>query len=270
MQKLKFKIDNVATQLHPLIEVLKTLPSYSPISQEAGDDLIKQITSIPRTSIQIYFDGKSVRPKFTLEFSDCEDFYHNSSSTKEYTPIQDVDAFIANHKRRYKNVVFHVNTPGEARAVLAQLLILGEITQAEYNSCFPEGEDDRYMHHRSIFNYEGCIRFNREFSIKKMSGCCVDDARKVELSDFLPDYKERPHTNLIRAWLNDPTMRIEVNTGDNWDEIEFPSWYPNKAYRKMVVPPLVVKTAEEIKAEKLIAEMDAGVLAEVKRQLGLV
>lgn len=271
MTKMKFSLLDVG-MLAPLLNVLKGLNPKVAVSDDQFEMRVKNIISYTgdyEDSVQIYFNDSAIESYSMLEYSFDKRFFTHNSSTQDYQYIEDVPAFIAQHNvpdEDYSNVILHVNSPGEMRAALKRLLGMGEISQSEYDSCFPSYAPDQYIRHRTIFLTAGVVSFGHEVRTTRYHDNGYGLPRVVDMVKFLANGALRPHYHLHFEWLQDTSMQIEMKMCNGaWEIIPNPGFSPNCEYRRYISPP--VKSADEIEAEQLLGGLSAGVLAEVKRQL---
>lgn len=271
MTKMKFSLLDVG-MLAPLLNVLKGLNPKVAVSDDQFEMRVKNIISYTgdyEDSVQIYFNDSAIESYSMLEYSFDKRFFTHNSSTQDYKHIEDVPAFIIKHSapdEDYSNVVLHVNSPGEMRLVLKRLLSMGEISQSEYQSCFPAHAPEQYARHRTIFLTDGVVFFGLEVRNTRHHDNGHGKPRVVDMSVFLANGALRPHYHLHLEWLQDPSMQVEMKVANgDWVINANPCFIASCEYRRYVAPP--VKSADELAAEKLLAGLDAGVLNEIKRQL---
>lgn len=272
MTKMKFNVPDV-DMMHKLLDVLKGLNPQTAVSEAVFnmrvDNIIDYTGNSYNDSVQIYFDSEAEVVHLMLEYAYSEHFFHNDDTTQDHKHIEDVPAFIAQHsmvRECYNNVVLHVHSPGEMRAALKRLLDMGEITQTEYDACFPKHAPDQYVRHRTIFLTGGVVTFGVEVRNTRYHDNGFGFPRVVDMTKFLSNGELRPHYHLHLEWLQDTSVQIEMKMSSGaWEIIPNPGFSPQCEYRRYIPPP--AKSADELTAEQWLAGLSEGVLAEVKRQL---
>lgn len=271
MTKMKFKLTDTSL-LPALLDVLKGMNPKTNVSDAQFEMRAKTIISYTDGSYhnhtQIYFNDEAMFDYIMLEYSYDESFFYHGDSTQEFQIIEDVSGFITQHNtpdEDYSNVILHVNSPGEMRASLKRLLSMGEISQSEYQACFPTYAPDLYIRHRTIFLTGGVVTFGIEVRNTRYHDNGYGLPRVVDMSVFLAG-ELRPHYHLHLEWLQDTSIQVEMKMSNGeWEIIPNPGFNPNCEYRRYINPP--TKTADEIEAEQLLGGLSAGVLNEIKRQL---
>lgn len=278
MIKYKFAVQRTGEQLESLFRTLRKLPTNTKIS-DSVEEMIRSAVrdNSEEGTVYIFFNPNAIWSDDVLEYCFNTYYFMYDEETADYEWVQNVQAFITSDglvfnsvtpvhsPDRFRNGIFHVNGEAESRAVLLRLKELGEITEGEYQSCFPSGDENRYLAHKTIFLTGGVVTFDTRKLMTHMD-TSLPEPNIIDMEDFLAECAVRPHARLIREWLDDTTMQVEMQLVDgSWSIVHQPGWVPDCQYRRYVAE----KSPVEEKVEGILAGLDEDERAELKRQLAV-
>lgn len=278
MNKYKFAVPCKGGQLEALLLALRQLPTNTNITNSTEETIHQAVRNNPMEEmVYIFFNPNARWSDEVLEYCFNRNYFVNDTDTADYE-WEEVQSFISANSGvviesvlpiapgdKFKNAIFHVNGEYESRAVLLRLKETGKITEDEYLECFPSGDENRYLAHKTIFLTNGVVTFDTRKLSHRMN-TELPEPTIIDMDEFLSECRTRPHARLMREWLDDTTMQIEVQSGNgSWEVVRHPWWMQDSKYRRYVA-----KTPVEMKVEGIMSGLSEDERAELKRQLAVL
>lgn len=277
MNKYKFEVSCSGDELDALLRTIRKLPTNTEITNSV-EELIRNAVhnNDMESMVYIFFNPNARWAEDVLEYCFHRYYFIHDDETADYEWVQNVQAFISSNglltevsqvsmNDRFSNAIFHVNGEYECRAVLLRLKETGKISDEEYLSCFPSGDENRYLSHKTIYLTNGVVSFDTRKLSHRMDAS-LPEPFIFNMDEFLGECTVRPHARLMREWLDDPTMQIEMQHDDgSWSIIQQPCWVADCKYRRYVE----AKSPVELKVVSILSQLTTDERAELKRQLGV-
>lgn len=267
MIRYKFAVPCKGGELDALFLALHKRPTNTSITNSTEEMIRNAVRNNPAEEmVYIFFNPKARWSDEVLEYCFNRNYFMHDTDTADYE-WEEVQDFISSNgvvmeEDRFKHGIFHVNGEYESRAVLLRLKEIGKITEDEYLSCFPSGDENRYLAHKTIFLTNGVVSFDTR-KLSHHMNTDLPEPTIIDMDEFLSDCSVRPHARLMREWLDDLTMQIEMQHDDgSWSIIQQPCWVADCQYRRYVA-----KSPVKVKVESILTGLSEDERAELKRQL---